>query len=150
MYYFAYGSNMDEQRMKIERKISFSMRCAAHLYGYRLKFNKVAQNNYLEGYANIVPDGSGLVEGALYDIDMTFLPCLDKCEGYPKHYLKIPIKVRLPSDGQEVCAITYIANPDKIRDGLKPRKDYLEHLLAGKDILSEGYFGWLDRMETLD
>ena len=150
MYYFAYGSNMDEQRMKIERKISFSMRCAAHIYGYRLKFNKVAKDNALKGYANIVVDDSGLVEGALYDIDMTSLPCLDKCEGYHEHYLHIPIKVLLPSDGKEVCAITYIANPDKIRDGLKPSKEYLCHLLAGKDVLSKGYFEWLQGTETLD
>ncbi len=110
----------------------------------------MAKDNPLEGYANIVPDDSGLVEGALYDIDATSLPRLDKCEGYPKHYLKIPIKVLLPSDGHEVCAITYIANPDKIRSGLKPTKEYLGHLLAGKDILSKGYFDWLKRMETLD
>ena len=150
MYYFAYGSNMDEQRMKAERKILFSTRCAAHLYYYHLKFNKVAQKNPQEGKANIVPDVSGLVEGALYDIDATSLPKLDKCEGYPDEYLKIPIKVLLPSDGREVCAITYIANPNKIGDRLKPRRCYLDHLLAGRDILSEGYLEWLEGTETLD
>jgi len=150
MYYFAYGSNMDKQRMQVERNIAFSRRCSAHLYGYHLEFNKVANDNPQEGKANIVPDDGGLVEGALYDIDATSLPTLDKCEGYHEHYLKIPVKVRLPSDGKEVCAITYIANPDKIGDELKPRRCYLDHLLAGRDILSEGYLEWLEGTETLD
>jgi len=149
MNYFAYGSNMNEQRMR-EREIAFSNRCAAHLSGYHLKFNKVAQSNDRKGYANIVVNDSGLVEGALYDVDMTTLPKLDKCEGYPNHYLKVPIKLALPPNNKEVCAITYIAHPNKIRDGLKPSRDYLEHLLAGKDILSKPYFEWLKRTETLD
>lgn len=149
MYYFAYGSNIDEQRMKVERRITFSKRCVACLSGCRLEFNKVAKDDARKGYANIVADDSGLVEGALYDIDMTSLPCLDKYEGYPEHYLKIPIRVSL-EDSSEVCAITYIANPAKVRDGLKPCQDYLNHLLAGKDILSKDYFEWLQGTETLD
>ena len=150
MNYFAYGSNMNVRRMK-ERKITFSdsERCAAHLCGYHLEFNKVANDNPLMGYANIVLDGSGLVEGVLYNIDAASLPILDDKEKYPKHYLKIPIKVLLPSDGKEVCAITYIANPDKIRDGLKPCRDYLNHLLEGRDFLSKGYLEWLEGTETL-
>jgi len=149
MNYFAYGSNMDVARMK-KRGIAFSKRCAAHLYSYRLDFNKVAQRNPREGKANIVVDDSGLVEGALYDIEATSLPELDKFEGYHEHYLKIPVKLLIPADSQQVCAITYIANPDKIKDGLKPCKEYLNHLLAGKDILSKGYFEWLQGTETLD
>ena len=148
MKYFAYGSNMDAQRMN-KRNVSFYKRRAGHLSGYRLEFNKVA-NNTRKGYANIVPDDSSLVEGALYDIDAVSLPKLDRCEGYPEHYLKIPEKIVLPSDGQEICAITYIANPDKTRDGLKPSKEYLSHLLAGKDILSASYFEWLQGIETMD
>ena len=151
MNYFAYGSNMNVQIMK-EWGIAFSTRYAAHLFCYHLAFNKVAKDNPQEGKANIVPDDSGLVEGALYDIDKASLPKLDKKEGYSGHYFKIPIKVTLPSDGQEVCAITYIANPDKIRDsdGLKPTKKYMNHLLAGEDILSPGYFKRLQDEETLD
>ena len=133
-----------------ERGVTFSKRRAAHLSCYHLEFNKVAKDNPQEGKANIVPDNNDLVEGALYDIDATSLPTLDKCEGYPDEYLKISIKVLLPSEGQEVCAITYIANPDKIGDELKPRRCYLDHLLAGRDILSEGYLEWLEGTETLD
>ena len=98
MYYFAYGSNMDVERMK-KRKITFSNRCAAHLCCYRLEFDKVAKDNPQEGKANIVADDDGLIEGVLYNIDAASLPILDDKEKYPEHYLKIPIKVLLPSSG---------------------------------------------------
>ena len=149
MNYFSYGSNMDVQRME-KRGITFSKRRAARLSGYRLEFNKVSKDNALKGFANIIADDNGLVEGALYDIDEASLPTLEKYEGHPEHYLKIPVKVQLPSEGQEVCAIAFTASPDKIRSGLKPSKKYLTHLLAGKDVLSKGYFEWLERTETLD
>lgn len=136
--YFAYGSNMDVARMR-EEGIDFRRRVAARLPGYRLEFNKLVKAGTLEGHSNIVPDEGGVVEGALYDIDAASLPLLDKCEGYPGDYLKIAAKVFLSVHEQEVCAITYIANPKTVKAGLKPAKDYLDHLLAAKDILPAGY-----------
>jgi len=149
MYYFAYGSNMNVKRME-KRKVNFTNRCAAHLQGYHLEFNKVAIDNHKKGYANIVADDSGIVEGALYDLDADSLPTLDKCEGYPEEYLKNPVKLTLLANGQEVCAIAYIANPKKIKEGLKPCKEYLGHLLKGEDILSKNYLDCLTKTETLD
>jgi len=149
MEYFAYGSNMDNQRMR-ERKINFTERFAAYLSGYSLKFNKIAESNPREGKANIVPNDECRVEGALYYMNVIDLPKLDTKEGYPGHYLKIPIKVQLKSSDQEICAITYIANPEKIKDGLKPTKKYLGHLLKGEDVLSKDYLEWLKNTKTLD
>lgn len=148
MKYYAYGSNMNAERMK-ERKINVSQRTHANLKGYDLKFNKVAYDNAKEGYANIVPDEKAIVEGVLYDISDSDLPRLDKYEGYPSHYYRVKVKVQL-GDGQEVEAITYIAQPDKVTEGLRPMKGYLNHLLAARDILSESYFRRLEAWETLD
>ena len=148
MKYFAYGSNMDTVRM-VERNIDFSQRIHAILKGYSLKFNKVAYDNPKEGKANIVPDEKGIVEGVLYDISESDLSNLDKYEGYPIHYDRIKVKVQL-DDGQEVDAVTYIAQPDKVREGLMPSKDYLNRLLAAKDIISESYYRRLESLETMD
>ena len=149
IYCFAYGSNMSERRMR-ERNIAYYERKAAHLNGYRLGFNKVAQCNARMGYANIVIDNTGLVEGALYSIEPRLLPKLDECEGYPLHYLKSAIKIVLPKTGEEVCAITYIAQPNKVREGLRPSREYLSYLLDAKDILSTEYFKKLSETRTLD
>lgn len=108
MNYFAYGSNMDIDRMR-KRGVSFSKRIFASLPGYRLEFNKVAQNNPRNGYANIVPDDSNSVEGILYEIDNSSISILNRYEGCPGHYLKIEINVLVPNK-RIVSAITYIAN----------------------------------------
>ena len=154
MKYFAYGSNMNQEQMK-ERGIHFLERKHAILRGYRLEFNKLASRNPQEGYANIVPNENEIVEGILYEISDLDLPELDKYEGYheheeyPNHYNRIKVKVKL-DDGQEIEATTYIANSAKVREGLKPSREYLNHLLEGKGILSETYYQKLKSWETLD
>jgi gamma-glutamylcyclotransferase (GGCT)/AIG2-like uncharacterized protein YtfP len=149
MKYFAYGSNMDVKRMTEERKINFSLRKHATLKGFILKFNKVSSANPNEGYANIVIDKNGTVEGVLYEILDSDLSKLDLFEGYPKHYNRIKIKIKL-DNGQEVESVVYIAQPDKVKDGLKPTKKYLDHLLSAKDILTESYYKKLVLQEILN
>jgi len=148
MRYFAYGSNMDPERMR-KRSISFSQRIRAVLEGYRLEFNKVASRNPQEGYANVVKFEKGIVEGVLYEIPDSDLSKLDRFEGYPDHYDRLMIKVQL-DDGQKLEAIIYIAQPDRIAEGLKPSRDYLDHLLAARDILSESYRRELEAWQPLD
>ena len=148
MNYFAYGSNMDVQRMK-NRRIGFSKRCHAILPGYRLDFNKIASSDPREGYANIVVDRSHCVEGVLYDIDDADLTKLDYFEGYPEHYDRTTIKVR-PDNRSEVEATIYIAQSNRTKKGLKPSRKYLSHLLAAKDILSKEYYKRLEAWQTLD
>ena len=89
------------------------------------------------------------VEGILYEISEKDIKELDKHEGYPSHYNKITVRVNL-KDGKEVEAVTYVAQPDKVRDGLKPCREYLNHLLKGCDLLSEEYCEKLRKWETLD
>ena len=129
--------------------ISFSQRIRAVLKGYRLEFNKVASRNPQEGYANAVKFEEGIVEGVLYEIPDSDLSRLDRFEGYPDHYDRVMIKVEL-NDGQKLEAIIYIAQPDRIAGGLKPSRDYLDHLLAARDILSESYRRKLEAWQPLD
>ena len=148
MKYFAYGSNMNSDRMR-KRGISFTKKEWAVLKGWRLKFNKIASRNPKEGYANIVESGKEAVEGILYDVSGDDIKKLDRYEGYPNHYNEITVKVQL-KDGKEIDAITYIAQPDKMKEGLKPTREYLNHLLKGCDLLSEKYCERLKTWETLD
>ena len=84
----------------------------------------------------------------MYEIQEADLENLDKYEGYPDNYDRQKVKV-LTVTGQEE-AIAYIACPDKIREGLKPAREYLAHLLAAKDMLSEDYYRKLLCCDTLD
>jgi len=147
--YFAYGSNMDPDRMREERKVFFLKRERAVLEGWRLLFNKIKRDLPGAGYANIVKDEGSIVEGVLYEIREEDLEKLDECEGYPRHYYRRKVKVRI-EDGREVEALTYIANPDMTRSDLKPTRKYLRYLIRGSDILSEEYREKLQRIETLE
>ncbi|MCX8189580.1 MAG: gamma-glutamylcyclotransferase, partial [Nitrososphaeria archaeon] len=51
--------------------------------------------------------------------------------------------------GEQLEAVTYVANPRKIKDGLKPSREYLNHLLKGCDLLSKEYCEKLRLQETL-
>jgi len=148
MKYFAYGSNMDPEKMR-ERGIGFSQRARAILKDYRLEFNKKASHNPREGYANIVSFQKGIVEGIVYEIRDADLAEVDRFEGYPNHYNRIDVKLLL-KHGQAVNAVTYIACPNKVRDGLKPSREYLDHLMAGRDLLSESYRRKLEALQPLN
>ncbi len=111
-----------------------------------MKFNKTASRNPEEGYANIVPDENQMVEGVLYEIPDNDILKLDSYEGYPDNYYREKVTVSLTTDTEE--AVTYIASKDKVQEGLKPNKEYLKHLLAAADMLSERYYQQLQLWET--
>ena len=138
---------MDPERMR-RRGIRFSRREHAVLEGFRLEFNKVSSRNPREGYANIVKDPESVVEGILYEIEESDLRRLDRREGYPFHYRRTRVYVKL-DNGERVEAITYIAQPEKVKSDLRPSKKCLSHLLRGCDLLSQEYCEKLKRTPTL-
>ncbi|MDY0211227.1 MAG: gamma-glutamylcyclotransferase family protein [Acholeplasma sp.] len=145
MKYFAYGSNMDKKRMR-DRGLNFTSREFGRLDGYKLMFNKKSQ---VGAAANIVPSINDYIEGVLYDFPDNEIENLDNAEGFPKHYDRIQVTV-LNSESVPIKATTYMAQSEYIEDGLKPNKEYLKHLLAGKDILSKEYFDKLKATPTCD
>lgn len=147
VYYFAYGSNMNPERMK-ERGAHFTHRHKHTLRGYCLKFNKVSSIGSGHGCANIVADENGIVEGVVYKITVQGLYNLDKVEGYPVHYNRVRLIIDL--DGSQETVKTYIAQPDKTKEGLRPSKSYMEHLLRAKDYMSGEYYGYLQNIKTID
>ncbi len=148
MKYFAYGSNMDEMRMK-ERGVSFSSRFPAKLPAYALRFDKTSNNNPEEGFANITAEKESEVEGVVYEITKEGFNLLDGFEKFPEHYRKINVSV-IAESGESVEATAYIANDDKTAEGLKPSKDYMNHLMNASDCLSESYLKKLRSVEILD
>lgn len=138
---------MNPERMR-ERGVVFYSRKHLVLPGYSLRFNKIVYTPDA-GAANIVPDENGFVEGVLYKITLRGIMNLDKYEHYPTQYDRVILKT--PHQGTELIELhTYIAHPEKTREGLKPARDYLEHLLEAEDLLSEDYVRQLLMVETLD
>jgi len=139
---------MNQKRIKV-RGVNFSKRESACLKDPEICFNKQASRNSNEGHANLMPKEGATTEGVLYEINDEDIEKLDRFEGYPNHYNKKIIKVIL-KNGEEEDAIVYIAQPDKIKVGLKPKEEYLNHLKEGKDLISEEYYNFLQSFETLE
>ena len=136
-YYFAYGSNLNINRMK-ERGIKYKNIIPAKLEHFELKFNKISKKQ--GAVANVVFKEDSIVEGILYEVYN--IEQLDRFEGAPNHYKRIQMMVG------DVKAWVYVAQPKYIREGLKPKQEYLNHLLAGKSYMSDTYFEKLQMLNS--
>ncbi len=134
MFYFAYGSNMDEDQM-LDRcgEKNFRRLGRAVLRDYTLKFNKRCRYG---ACANVERREGEYVEGILYHVNEQ---CLKKLDQYETNYRKIAVHVEF--EEKRVKAFTYIARVDSIEEGLKPAEEYLKRVLkpCREKILNDEY-----------
>lgn len=146
-YYFAYGSNMNSVRMR-ERHVAFTSAQSGVLLQHRLAFNKASTEIPGISYANIVHQADGVVEGVLYQLtDKQQIFKLDEFECAPYFYSREKFWIQTKED--PVAAWVYVANAALIKEGLKPAQWYLQHLLAGKDYLTNEYYRLLAQTEVV-
>lgn len=138
-WYFAYGSNMNPARMQ-SRGLTVTETLPGRLPGYGLCFNKRAMDRAPgRAYANIRHQPGGVVEGVLYRLlGDNEIAKLDPFEGTPFYYSRERLPI-VTAQGVQ-AAWVYIANPAFRQEGLLPGADYLAHLLAGREWLSEAYW----------
>lgn len=100
--YFAYGSNMDTERLR-SRVPSATVIGPAKLRDKLMVFNKRSTDG--SGKANLVNSRGDLVWGVLYEVDLTELNKLDRAErGYDRTSLKV-----WTEQGHAVRAEVYIS-----------------------------------------
>jgi gamma-glutamylcyclotransferase (GGCT)/AIG2-like uncharacterized protein YtfP len=116
---------------------------AGRLHGYALCFDKRAVDLTAgRAYANIRHQRDGVVEGVLYRLrDLDEIRKMDRFEGTSVFYSRERMPIAAAHGTQP--AWVYIANPAFREQGLQPTRAYLEHLLAGREFLSEAYWGAL-------
>lgn len=151
MKYFAYGSNCNPAIMR-RKGVDFKDRQMAVLADYQIRFNKKALRERVPpgiGFANINVQPGSKVEGILYEIVEEHLELLDESERYPDHYTRIEVEVEL-DDGRSESCFAYQAQPDKVAEGLRPSRNYLNHILAAKDFLSWQYYQALEKSATYE
>lgn len=154
VWYFAYGSNMNPARLKercTDKGAPILERIAGHLTGWRLAFNKLRRHRPGEGAANVVEGADGLVEGTLNRMAPAGLDLLDVDEGVALgQYRRRSVRVIRPGTAIALDAVMYVALPGVVADGLRPPRWYLDHLLAGRDLLSPAYLQRLAATSTID
>ena len=127
-FYFAYGSNMDEHKLRIKRKVDFYEKFSGKLDGWKIVFDKDASGKPGVAYSNISPKENSCVEGIVYKIKSEdILNKLDKHEGWPQHYEKKYMSVKT-TNGFLECLV-YVANPNTTQQGLHPERKYLDEIL---------------------
>ena len=152
VWYFAYGSNMNparlsDQRLK-ERAVQMGPRIGGRLDGWRLAFNKQGRVPGT-GAGNIVLAPGEAVHGTLNLLPAKGFEVLDRYEGVAGgHYERRIVPVLRGDTGVPVEAITYVAL--LTGEDLRPTRAYLDHLLAGQDLLPADYFRRLSETLTLD
>ena len=143
IYYFAYGSNMSEKRM-INRGLTPLSKQIGVLENYKFIINKKSYKNPELGFANVMISKKDNVEGILYKVNESDIKKLDKFEGFPKHYTKEILTIRL-FDGELVQAIVYIANPNWVSETvLKSSTEYKNYILEGINYISNNYYKFLN------
>ena len=151
-WYFAYGSNMSTARLfgrLAGEGVACDARIGGRLDGWRLTFDKVARAPTGAGAGNIVPAAGDCVHGTLNALPPQGFDILDVHEGVAGgHYERRLVPVVRADSGETVQAVTYVAL--KVGAGLRPTRDYLGHLLAGRDLLPADYWERLRATPTLD
>ena len=130
MYYFAYGSNLNQKQM-LERCPDSKPRFVATLPNYKLVFVGWSRQ-WRGGVASIKPFRGERVPGAIYEISDRDLRRLDRCEGYPGDYNRLTVTV-FNEKSEPIEAITYIKARQS--EETPPSQEYLS-------IMQQGYRDW--------
>jgi len=147
-HYFAYGSNMNPDRVS-DRGLEFDEIRPGRLEGLRLVFDKVSHKHPHTAHANVVHAPGECVEGLLYRLRTADeILKMDPFESAPVNYGRDAVEVL--SEGERIPAWTYFANRAVRREGFSPPRYYLKHLLAGRPYLSPEYYRWLQGLECAD
>ena len=152
-WYFAYGSNMNPVRLvdgRLKPKgVALGRRIGGRLDGWRLTFDKIARSPQGAGAGNIVMAPGDVVHGTLNEMPPSGFEVLDVWEGVAGgHYERRTVRVVRADTGETIDAVTYVAL--LVGEGLRPTRDYLGHLLAGRDLLPTDYWEKLSATPTLD
>jgi gamma-glutamylcyclotransferase (GGCT)/AIG2-like uncharacterized protein YtfP len=124
MLYFAYGSNMSSERLRL-RVPSATTVGTASLRGYELRFRKRGRDGSAKCDAAARPGGE--VHGVVYEIEPAGLEALDRFEpGYDRVEVEI-----VDRNGRALRAYTYLAQSGHVDDGLRPRLSYRAVVVAG-------------------
>jgi gamma-glutamylcyclotransferase (GGCT)/AIG2-like uncharacterized protein YtfP len=138
--YFAYGSNLDENQMKVRCPYYEKLGCG-YIKDYELCFPKTSKKWEDMGVASIRSKQGSTVEGALYILNNEDLSKMDKFEGgYDR------IKVEVIVDGNPIEAYTYMVSNNQYAY-FKPSYKYINQIYEGAQVfkLSDTY---IDHLKT--
>lgn len=146
IWYFAYGSNMNERLFRDRRHMAAVETRIGKLDGYRLIFTVAGgMRPGISAPANIVEAPNHRVYGVLYLLPLHQFARLDNSEGVQYDYLWTRVE---DNTGRRLPAVTYQVRADAPEG--KPGRRYFELILeaARQRGLPADYTAALERVET--
>ena len=127
VWYFAFGSNMNERLFRERRHMSWLDRRVGRLEGYRLVFTVAGgRRPGVSAPANIVKAPGEAVYGVLYLLPLHKFARLDNSEGKQYTYLWTQLE---DAAGERLDAVTYLV-PGAAEEG-RPSRAYLDLVREG-------------------
>lgn len=153
IYYFAYGSNMLEERLKSSDRVPNAVfKVVGSIQGYKMQFNKRSLDH--SGKCNIVKTNSiyDVVFGIVYEILSEELKELDNAEDLGHGYHHEKDFLVHSTNGTLISALTYVADQDVIDNGLMPYSWYHKLVVAGAEqhLLPKSYIETLCYIQILE
>ena len=156
MYYFAYGSNMDENDLNEwckKQKRAFprwKLLGIACLENYKLVFNYYSSTRN-GGAANLMEFPNSKVYGLLLEINNEYdLETIRKKEGYPNYYDEIKVAAKCNNENiANVLTYKVVKNKEKL-EHQKPTRYYMDLILnnARKNGFPNEYIQYLESIKT--
>lgn len=146
IWYFAYGSNMNETLFRDRRHMTWLETRIGRLHDYRLTFSVAGgMRPGVSAPANIVPDPGSIVHGVLYLLPLRKFARLDNSEGRQYDYVWTEAA---DNDGNRIFIVTY-RMPHTVADG-RPGRRYLNLIreAARQRRLPADYIAFLDHIEV--
>ena len=129
--HFEYGSNMDSARL-FNRVGEVKSPLRACLKKFRFEFNKLAWNGKTV-YGNIVDDDKSVVWGVLMSLNRQQLDELDDNEAVHLGHYRHKDVIVVTDDDVKHPAMTYVAEDEWVKDGLKPTETYRNYVINGAE-----------------
>ncbi len=127
-WYFAYGSNLCLQQMRMRTDFQGKY-FTCKLSDYKLVFNKRSFRTPGKSFANIIPCPGLEVWGVAYSCSIELIDRLDAHEYVAqKNYVHHGIRV-LSKSGESFRALTYVAGSDFICTKSSPAVDYVKLMI---------------------
>ena len=137
MWYFAYGSNLNQQdlgkwcdgedlpRLNLREK----KWARATLHNFTLVFDCFSRRRNC-GAANILSASGPRVRGVSFEIDEEEFRIIARKEGAPRTYVEKDVELAL-ENGLTVLAKTFCCQPGREQSNQKPSREYLDLIIEG-------------------
>lgn len=145
VYYFAYGSNMSQERL--EKRVGKVKKMGA---GYLSDFRLVFDCGKESSYANLKDADDEKVLGVVYRLTKRQLKTLDYYEGVPNHYERSVDFATMLKDEKSLMVEVYINHRNR-KEEFPSSVDYLNTLISGceENNLPSGVFERMKEETTI-